>query len=135
MGKITKKELKQVNTLFPKNDSDKFLEHNWCLEREGIKAVVRAQARHIMKLTAAAKEILRKEGIGVPSLEDEPYSIEVIDALCFLRDIEKKKKSSPMEIKDFFSIEETPANNSRGLFHEAGNIVQENSGGSGSGGI
>lgn len=134
MGKITKKEVKQRKILFSKIDSDNFLKYNWCPEREGEEAVYQARLKveadrrikrrkRRIKKTTEAKETLRKEGIKAPCMEGETYSIEVIEAFLWLKE-DKEKKNDPMEIVDFFSIEETPANHSRGLFHQAGNIVQ-----------
>ena len=123
MGKYTKKELKQWKTLFPKSDSYEFVKS--CAYYTKLLTELRNKKksppvdvrRSIMKLTAAAKEILRKEGIQTPSILDKQYSIEAIHAFIWLPATEKNKKDA-MEIENYFSMDETPANHSRGLFLE-----------------
>jgi len=126
MGKITKKEVKQRKTLFPKSDSYEFVKScayytNLLTDLRNKKKSPPVDAvdvrRSIMKLTAAAKEILRKEGIQTPSILDKQYSIEAIHAFIWLSATEKSKKDA-MEIENYFSMDETPANHSRGLFLE-----------------
>jgi hypothetical protein len=71
------------------------------------------------KMTPAeATEILRKKQIVAPSLEDEPYTIDVIMAFITLELKKTESPVRPMPIRIFFSEKQTPANHSRHLFHE-----------------